>query len=390
MALADMFSGLMSSGHTPEVADYFKDLEAPDVKQMELRLQQLVEQGAITPEKAATVMQQASDMNGISLDPNLKKNQMAALQGLQDISDSGGMTAADEANLQKIQNQENSAARGKREAIIQNAQARGLGGSGLELMSQMQNAQDSATRASQRDMDVAGQAQQRALEALMQQGQMSGQMQNQEFNQKAQVAGANDAISRFNAQNQQAQINNNVNARNAAQATNLQNKQSIADTNVGIRNDQQKLNKGLRQTDFDNEMRKRQAQAQIAMQNANAAGRDSQAAAAGNNQMMGTALSAAAMFSDERGKCDISEVDPGDFLDSITGYKYKYKDKKHGEGEHVGVMAQDLEKTDAGSKLVVDTPEGKVVDYGKAGPHIMSSLANLNKRLKELEGEEEA
>ncbi len=100
-------------------------------------------------------------------------------------------------------------------------------------------------------------------------------------------------------------------------------------------------------------------------------------------------LSAAAMFSDERGKEDIQEIDPSDFLDSITGYKFKYKDQKHGQGPQIGVMAQDLEKTDAGSKLVVNTPEGKVVDYSKAGPHIMSSLASLNDRLRKMEEGEE-
>lgn len=387
MGLADLFGGVMSSGSTPEVQDYFKDLNTPEISDMELRLQQLVEQGVMSPEEAQTVLLEKSDLNNISLDPNLKKSQMDALQGLQEITEGGGLTGMDRANLQRIKSEEDAAARGKREAIIQNAQARGMGGSGLELMSQMQNQQDSATRNSQRDMDVAGMAQERALQALMQQGQLSGQIQNQDFNQQAQVAGANDAISRFNAQNQQGQINQNVTARNNAQTANLANKQNIANANVNTQNQQQINNKELIQRQFDNEIKKRSGQAGIATQNAQAQGANSTSQANANNQMLGTAITAGAMLSDERCKEDVHEIDPGDFLDSITGYKFKYKDKKHGEGQQVGVMAQDLEKTEAGSKLVSETPEGKAVDYSKAGPQIMSSLANLNKRLKEIEGE---
>lgn len=193
----------MESGKTPNIQDPFSSIETPEIEDMKLQLQQLVLQGSITPEQAEAAIAGRSEMNEIVSDPRFKQNQMDALLGLQEISDSGGMTAADEANLSKIQSQEDASARGKREAILQNAQSRGLGGSGLELMSQMQNQQDAATRQSQRDMDVAGMAQQRALEALMQQGQLSGQIQNQDFNQKAQTAQANDAISKFNAQNTQ-------------------------------------------------------------------------------------------------------------------------------------------------------------------------------------------
>jgi hypothetical protein len=198
MALADLFSGFMSTGDTPEVTDYFADLKLPGMDEMSLQLEQLVQQGVISPEEAETITLGPSAMGGISTNPTLRKQQMDALAGLTDISDSGGMTAMDKANLARIQNEENTAARGQREAIIQNANARGMGGSGLELLSQMQNQQDSATRASQRDLDVAGMAQQRALEALMQGGQLAGQIEAQDFGQKAQVAGAEDAILRTN------------------------------------------------------------------------------------------------------------------------------------------------------------------------------------------------
>ena len=83
----------MQSGSTPQVADYFAGLDTPDVSEMALQLEQLVQQGALSPEQAATIQQEQSQMNGISLDPKLQKAQMDALASLTDISDSGGMTA---------------------------------------------------------------------------------------------------------------------------------------------------------------------------------------------------------------------------------------------------------------------------------------------------------
>lgn len=286
----------MQSGDTPQVKDYFKDLNTPWIADQELQLQQLVQQGILTPEDAQAALVGDSAMNGITLDPALKEKQMASLQALQDLADGGGMTLTDQANLSKIQNQINTQSRGAREAILQNAQQRGLGGSGLELMSQMQNQQDAATRASQGGLDVAAQARDRALEAMIQGGQMAGDVRNQDFNQKAQVAGAQDAISKFNAQNQQ-QINMaNTAAHNNAQATNLQNKQDIANQNVGLQNTQQQYNKNLIQQNYDNEIKKRSGQAGIAQNNAANAGRDNQNQANANNQLIGGLIGAGSSF----------------------------------------------------------------------------------------------
>lgn len=376
----------MQSGKTPAVQDYYKDVSAPGIADMEIQLQQLVEQGLLTPEDAKAALAGESAMSGITLDPSLKAAQLDALAGLQDISGNGGMTLSDQSNLNKIQDQINTSARGSREAILQNAQQRGMGGSGLEMLSQMQNQQDAATRASQQGTDIAAQAKDRALQALIQGGETAGNIRGQDFNEKAQVAGAQDAISKFNAQNQQQVNIANTAARNNAQAANLQNKQNIANQNTNNANTQQQYNKNLKQQDFQNQLQIANGRNGVATTNATNQGLNSQRSADAFNNTIGMGLTAGAMFSDERGKCDVDDFDPSDFLDKITGYTYKYKDKNHGEGEHAGVMAQDLEKSKAGSRLVVDTPEGKVVDYGKSGPVTFASLADLNKRLRKLEG----
>jgi hypothetical protein len=169
-------------------------------------------------------------------------------------------------------------------------------------MSQMQNQQDAATRASERDLGVAGMAQQRALEALMQEGQLSGNIQNQKFNQQAQIAGANDAISKFNAQNSQNQINQNVAARNDAQAANIGAKQEIANANTGLRNQQQINNKSLLQQNYENQLKKAAGQTGVATTNAQNAGQDSQNLANANNQMLSTLVGVGSTAYGAKGK----------------------------------------------------------------------------------------
>lgn len=218
---------------------------------------------------------------------------------------------------------------------------------------------------------------------------MAGQIQGQDFNQQAQQAQANDAISKFNAQNKQQTNLYNVGARNDAQAQNLAAKQNISNTNTNLQNQQQQYNKELKQKQYENELKKRQGQLGVATTNSQIQGQNSQNTANAWNQTGGMMMSGAAMLSDERCKEEIEDFSPSDFLDSITGHKFQYKDKKHGEGEQVGVMAQDLLKTEAGSKLVAETPEGLAVDYSKSGPTVMASLASLNDRLRKIEGDDD-
>lgn len=55
------------------------------------------------------------------------------------------------------------------------------------------------------------------------------------------------------------------------------------------------------------------------------------------------------------------------------------------DGRQYGVMAQDLERSPVGRSMVVDTPEGKVVDTNKAAMASLAANARLNERVEELE-----
>lgn len=107
------------------------------------------------------------------------------------------------------------------------------------------------------------------------------------------------------------------------------------------------------------------------------------------HQKLGSGLAALGMaMSDKKEKKDTASGD-GDvknFLDALKAYSYEYKEpEKFGEGKQISVMAQDLEKTPVGKQLVIETPEGKAVDYGKANGVMLASQAMLNDRLSEIE-----
>jgi len=98
------------------------------------------------------------------------------------------------------------------------------------------------------------------------------------------------------------------------------------------------------------------------------------------------------MFSDENCKTDVQNGDQEirGFLDSVEPHSYEYKDEYKnglgGPGEYVSPMAQELEQTDLGADMVQDTPDGKIVDYGKGFGTLLAGMADVNKRLSAIEG----
>jgi Chaperone of endosialidase len=113
-----------------------------------------------------------------------------------------------------------------------------------------------------------------------------------------------------------------------------------------------------------------------------------------NKGMLGPILSAggqvgaAAMMSDERLKTDVSDADReiDDMLDKLKAKSWVYKDPKHGEGRWTGIMAQSMERSEAGKRIVREVPDGKALDVNKALSTALAATARLNERLRAVEG----
>lgn len=116
------------------------------------------------------------------------------------------------------------------------------------------------------------------------------------------------------------------------------------------------------------------------------------------NQMIGGAVSGLSSVagtlakSDERAKTDVQDGTGliHALLDRLGAHDYRYKHPGapgEAEGRFTSPMAQEMEKSELGARLVHDTPTGKMVD---TGPHtvamMLSALADLHERTKKLEG----
>lgn len=84
-----------------------------------------------------------------------------------------------------------------------------------------------------------------------------------------------------------------------------------------------------------------------------------------------------------------------DLLDRVDPKEWRYKTGMvpkalsgaiPQERKRPGITAQDLEKSELGNALVIETPTGKAVDTAGLAGAAMASAAHLNKKIKRLEG----
>ncbi len=123
-----------------------------------------------------------------------QRNALAQLQSLA----GGGLLAGDRSAIREIQNTSEANERAQREALMAQAQQRGMGGSGSQLAAALSNQQGGATRAASQANAVQTAAMNRALQALQGQGQVAGQMRGQSFGESNTNANAMNERSRYN------------------------------------------------------------------------------------------------------------------------------------------------------------------------------------------------
>lgn len=209
---------------------------------------------SLNPDLETATQMGPSALEGISVDPRLREAQMNALARLEEIGAGGGMTAQDRLKLAQIRDEQTADLRGATGAIEQQMAARGLSGGVSELVSKQIAAQSAANRAAQEGMNLKAQAEQRALDAIMQSGQLGGQIRGQEFGEQERVAQAKDLINKFNTQALADAKTRNVAARNQAQAWNAQTAQNTANMNVEGRNQAQQYNLNIPQQQYSNQI----------------------------------------------------------------------------------------------------------------------------------------
>lgn len=292
--LSDLLGGLMgndagseemakSLGLSRSALEELKKIYVPTIEEQKVNL--------VSPELAGLL--EASNvgdtaLSGVSADPRLKQAQMKALEEMAGLSEQG-LGVQDQAAFNQLRRQAGSEAQAQQASILQNAASQGTLDSGNALMAQLNGAQSQANRLQQGAEAQASAAAQARREAINSYGNMSSQMANQDYSNKANTASAKDAIAKFNAQNTQG-----------ANQFNINNKQDVANTAANTKNQQTMYNTGLIQQKFQNDLSKATGVAgqtnNLASAYANQGTAKAQGQAAMNGAILGAAGDAATAY----------------------------------------------------------------------------------------------
>lgn len=276
-----------------QLLQQYKNLQAPDIEQMKLALQQYQSQGVLSPQQEAALQLGPSAYEQINLDPKYQQAAEEALQQMSGMSKTG-LNEIDRAALADAMRKSSAEAQSAQQSILANRAARGMGGSGDELAAALSASQSAANKGSDEAMKVAAMSAQRRMDATGQSASLANALQQAQYQRAAEAAGKKDVIAQFNQNLAQGVQQRNVAGSNQAAAQNLANAQNIANSNVNLGNQQQQYNTQLQQQRFENELKKLSgstAPTQMAINSANARGD-----AAGNMWAgIGSGLSQAAL-----------------------------------------------------------------------------------------------
>lgn len=173
----------------------------------------------------------------ISEDPLLRSAQLSALEKMSGLA-TDGLALEDQAAFEKARDIGNQVARGGTQAALANAQARGVGGSGLEFAMREIASQEGAKRSQDAGLNQAATSARNRVLYNQAYGNEASRVRGDDYRTKAANA---DVINRFNQAN-------------TTRRENVQNR------NVDQRNDRQQINQRGRtdtaQRNFDNQVTK--------------------------------------------------------------------------------------------------------------------------------------
>ena len=196
-------------------------LQSPSIENLQVNIDDAIAKGELDPQLGQAILQDPSFMESVGANPQLVQAQQQSLQALQDVGRSGGQDALTRSRMAQTMGQVGQQERANREALQAQMQRRGIGGSGIDLAQQAIAQQRGADRTAQLGFQTAADAEQRALQALSQSGQLAGSIRGQQFSEDAQRAAAMDRIAQFNTQHRQQLQDANLGRLNQAQQYNL-------------------------------------------------------------------------------------------------------------------------------------------------------------------------
>ncbi len=164
-------------------------------------------------------------------DPVAKSKQLEAIAQMQGLSNTG-LSDADKAGFNAAHEMGDQMARAKTGAVMQDAQARGVAGGGMEFALRDQGNQDAAQRAQDAAMQQAAQASTNRGNYLQAYAGQLGNVRQQDYNTNAA----------------------NTNTLNQFNMANTQNRNATNQANTGLQNQAFQYNEGLKDRNYGNQV----------------------------------------------------------------------------------------------------------------------------------------
>jgi hypothetical protein len=238
--------------------DEIRGIDVPGIAEQIVNWESLVQQGYLTPLEVQEIKADPSKLRDFAGTQAFKDASSEGLAALKEVAESG-FSLQDKANMEEIRRRLATQEKGSREAILQNALQRGVGGSGLEMTSNLVNQQASADRSALENLMTAARGEERRLGAAERGASLGASLRGQEFGEEKAMDDAEMLINQFNAQLGMRKAEGDIGRRERAYSQNLSEAQRIADTNNKMRYEADLRNKGLIQQKYQNELNKGQA-----------------------------------------------------------------------------------------------------------------------------------
>lgn len=178
--------------------------------------------------------------------PEMRAMQLQALNELKRRAEEG-LDAESEADFISAREKAGQVARGREGAIIQNLQARGMSGSGIEaVMRQIASQQSASDLAQLTSQQAAENAKQRALGEEMRL-KAAGDIRAQDVDLNATNANILNEFALYNSAQRQKMKNLNTQLKNMAMQKEMDEKRRVSDLNVGTSNEAQLKNMAIEQ-----------------------------------------------------------------------------------------------------------------------------------------------
>lgn len=163
-----------------------------------------------------------------------REAQMSALNRLRQVG--AGQDPFQQAAIEQAQRQSAQSAEAQRQSILQGYQRRGLGGSGLELASQLGATSNEMDRGATAGLQGGMAQYQQGLQAVRDSANLGGQIRGEDVSLEGQNAGIINQFNQRNAANQQQYANQQADTNNSAQRQNIAQAQNTANENVSQHN----------------------------------------------------------------------------------------------------------------------------------------------------------